>query len=47
MKTKRIISVILAALMLVGTVVFGATVSAADMPFKDVKANKWFYEEVL
>ena len=47
MKAKRIISVILAALMLVGTVVLGATVSAADMPFKDVKANKWFYDEVL
>ena len=46
--TKKILSAFLAALMLCGALVIGAgSTSAADMPFTDVKAKNWFYDEVL
>ena len=47
MNTKRILSAFLAVMMLLGATVFSTTASAADMPFRDVKENKWFYDEGL
>jgi len=47
MKTKRIISALLAILMIIGSMVFATTAAESKLPFKDVGKKKWFYEEVL
>ena len=47
MKTKKLLSLILSAVMLCGTFLVGTTALAAEeMPFTDVKASDWFYESV-
>ena len=47
MKSKKILSVILSAVMLCGTFLIGSPALAAEeMPFTDVKSNHWFYPAV-
>ncbi len=45
--SKKILSVILSAVMLCGALFIGSPARAAeDMPFTDVKSSDWFYESV-
>ncbi len=45
---RKLISAAVAALVLIGCIVpFGAAVSAAALPYTDVKSTDWFYESVL
>ncbi|MBQ6789312.1 MAG: S-layer homology domain-containing protein [Clostridia bacterium] len=45
--SKKILSIILSAVMLCGTFLIGSPALAAEeMPFTDVKASDWFYESV-
>ncbi|MBQ3894347.1 MAG: S-layer homology domain-containing protein, partial [Clostridia bacterium] len=43
---KRILSTILAAVMLLGMIIMPATAAEGKMPFTDVKQGKWFYDAV-
>ena len=43
---KRILSAILAAVMLLGMIIMPATAAEGKMPFTDVKSGKWYYEAV-
>ena len=43
---KRIVSTLLAAVMLLGMIVMPTTAAEGKMPFKDVKQGKWFYDAV-
>ena len=45
---RKLISAAVAALVLIGCIMpFGAAVSAAALPYTDVKSTDWFYESVL
>lgn len=47
MKLKRIISAALAGIMIAGSMLVGSVSAAEDeLPFKDVKKKKWFYNAV-
>ncbi|MBR3990893.1 MAG: S-layer homology domain-containing protein, partial [Clostridia bacterium] len=43
---KRILSTLLAAVMLLGMIIMPATAASGKMPFTDVKSGKWYYEAV-
>ncbi len=43
---KRILSAIMAAVMLMGMIIMPVTAAEGQMPFKDVKSGKWYYEAV-
>ena len=43
---KRILSTILAVVMLLGMIIMPATAAEGKMPFTDVKQGKWFYDAV-
>ena len=43
---KKILSIILSVVFIVGTVSFSANAEKAKMPFTDVKSGKWFYDAV-
>ena len=43
---KKILCMILAAVMLIGATVIPATAAEGKMPFSDVKSGKWFYGAV-
>ncbi len=43
---KRILSAILAAVMVLGMIIMPATAAEGKMPFTDVKSGKWYYEAV-
>ena len=46
MKTRRILSAILAVLMLLSIAVTGVSAKPVEMPFTDVKEGDWFYSNV-
>ena len=46
MKIKKLISLLLAAVMLAGVLMTGVVSAAEEMPFRDVTSGKWFYEAV-
>ena len=48
MRTNRIVSFILAVLMIAGMILAGGIVSAAEAsPYKDVKASRWSYADIM
>ena len=46
MKQNRILSFVLALVMTVGTLIAGASVSAEESLYKDVKTSRWSYEDI-
>ena len=46
MSAKRILSALLAAIMLMSVMVTGITAAEAELPFIDVKKDDWFYSYV-
>ena len=46
MSAKRILSALLAAIMLLSVTVTGITAAEAELPFTDVKKDDWFYSYV-
>ena len=43
---KRILSLILTVMMLLGLIALPTSAATGEMPFKDVKSGKWYYEAV-
>ena len=47
MKKVKILALMLAVLMLLGTMSIGMTASAADITYSDVKENMWSYKDIM
>ena len=47
MKMKKILSMLLAAMMLMSALTVGMTVSAASITYSDVTEDMWSYEDIV